>query len=120
MKTTALVAILAVSFGTAMAAGNYSSSDKDRSASHTQSTTAAANDSSNAKDESLGEKTKRAFHRMGEKIRSAGHRVANAGKKDKDTDTHAMGAGSETIKQDSARQKRMDDAYADWNSKKKQ
>jgi hypothetical protein len=118
MKTTALAAILAVTFGTAMAAGNYSS-DKDHSASQNQSTAAAANDQSNAKGEGLMDKTKRALHRMGDKMRSAGHRVAHAGKKD--NDTHAMGAGSATGReQDSARQKRMDDAYANWSSKQKQ
>jgi hypothetical protein len=65
------------------------------------------------------DKTKRAFHRMGDKMRSMGHRVANSGKKD--DDTHAMGAGSATDdnKPDSARQKRIDDAYANWNSKQK-
>jgi hypothetical protein len=119
MKTTVLAAILAVSFGTAMAAGNYSSSDKDHSATQNQSTAAAANDQSSAKGEGLIDKTKRALHRMGDKMRSAGHRVANSGKKD--SDTRAMGAGSATDRdQDSSRQKRMDDAYANWNSKQKQ
>jgi hypothetical protein len=119
MKTTALAAILAVSFGTAMAAGNYSSSDKDHRATQNQSTAAAANDQSNAKGEGLIDKTKRGLQRMGDKIRNAGNRVANSGKKD--NDTRAMGAGSATDREkDSARQQRMDDAYANWNSKQKQ
>ncbi len=62
--------------------------------------------------ETFGEKTKHAFHAMGEKIRNAGHRMSASTKKDKasdDTrhastkddkrnDTRSMGASRDTTK----------------------
>jgi hypothetical protein len=116
MKLAALITVAALTCGTALAQGYGSSS----SASPNHSA-AAANDSQ-PKGEGLVDKTKRAFHALGEKIRGASHNAKNAADKDTDktaqqsqNDTRAMGAAGSS-KSDSARQSRMDDAYA--NSKK--
>lgn len=74
------------------------------------------------------DKTKRAFHRMGDKMRDTGHRITNKtnSKDDGDktrysskNDTRSMGAsGSDTS--DSARRARMDEAYANSKRAKQQ
>ena len=106
MKISSLLMALALSCGVAVTAQANTSADKSPS-------TVAS--SSEAKGEGLGTKTKRAFHRMGDKLRAIGH-------KNKDTqqartdETQSMGAGPA---QDSGRRQRMDDAYANWKSKQK-
>ena len=118
MKIPALLTALALACGVASAAPSSSNTDIDR----TQSTKASADA---PKGDGIVDKTKRAFHRLGDKIRGAGNKIANKTDKDKDRDgkTHAtsksntrsMGApGADTP--DTARRDRMDDAYS--NSKK--
>ncbi len=69
-------------------------------------------------------KTKRALHRMGDKMRHMGGKNARSSQRADDeytlnrNDTRNMGAAGSDM-QDSARQKRMDDAYADWKAKQK-
>ena len=59
----------------------------------------------------LGDKTRHAMHRMGDKMRHVAHR-------DKDkSDTRAMGAAGSSDEAVAARQRRMDDAYANWQTK---
>jgi Skp family chaperone for outer membrane proteins len=115
MKIRALVTVLALACGTAFAA-QYSGAAED--AANRNQPAAASTDAQPKKGGGLIDKTKRAMHRLGDKMRSAMHR------KDKNTqtaakgDTRSMGAaGSDT--QDSGRQQRMDDAYASWKSKQK-
>ncbi len=123
MKIATLVAVVALATGTAFAAGNNSSSDQKAAPSHESA--AAANDNTHSGD-GLMDKTKRALHRMGDKIRNATHRVANSGKKS-ETDRQAQTSGSDTRSmgaagsnaQDSSRQRRMDDAYSNYQSKQK-
>jgi hypothetical protein len=119
MKIRALLTVLALTCGAALAQGNTGSTSRDAGASRNQSTAAAADSQSKGSGEGLVAKTKRAFHNMGDKIR-------NAGRKNKDgdqtagrsgNDTRSMGAaGSDSS--DASRRARMDDAYA--NSKSKQ
>lgn len=116
MKIAALITVAALTCGTAFAQSSSSTSG-DTSATRNHSA-ATANDSA-PKGEGIMDKTKRAFHRLGEKL--------HAGKKSTDTtdktaqqdpenkDTRAMGA-SGADKSDSSRQSRMDQAYS--NSKK--
>jgi hypothetical protein len=115
MKTTALIAAVALTAaaGFAQAANDTDTTthrtrpaamqkDKDVKVEKTDKT---------ASGETLGEKTKHAFQTMGQKIRSAGHRIAASTKKDKsdDTrhvarkddarnDTRSMGASRDTTK----------------------
>lgn len=113
MKTAAtLITALALASGAAFA-GTYGN-DPAKAPRH--DTTAAAAEQSSG--EGIVDKTKRALHRMGDKMRSAGHRVANAthSNERKDAnDTRAMGAAGSD--QDQARRQRMDDAYGNWHSK---
>jgi hypothetical protein len=55
---------------------------------------------------------------MGDKLRSMGHKNETQQAKDRD-DTRAMGAGGSDAAKDGARQQRMDQAYADYQSKQK-
>ena len=104
MKIAALVTAAALACGTAFAGQTEADAQK--------SSTTASNTQTEAKGEGIAVKTKRAFHRMGDKLRSIGH-------KDKDTqqakgsDTSTMGAGAE----DSGRRARMDSAYSNWQKK---
>jgi hypothetical protein len=98
MKISSLLMALALSCGVAVTAQANTSADKSPS-------TVAS--SSEAKGEGLGTKTKRAFHRMGDKLRAIGN---------KNKETQSMGAGPA---QDSGRRQRMDDAYANWKSRQK-
>ena len=131
MKIPALVTVVALTCGTAFAA-QYDSGSADRDAAAANRTHSAAvssdTQSDGAKGGGLIDKTKRAFHRLGEKMRNATHRTANAGRKSTDrdaineqaarNDARSMGAaGSDT--HDSDRKHRMDDAYANWQSKQK-
>jgi hypothetical protein len=123
MKIATLAAVVALACGTAFAAGNNSYGDQKAAPSHESA--AAANDNTHSGDGLLN-KTKRALHRMGEKMRGATHRVANSDKKSEadrqaqasGSDTRSMGAAGSNA-QDSARQRRMDDAYSNWQSRQK-
>ena len=122
MKIPALLTAAALACGSAFAAGEYSSGSAEGATQHSQSS-AVASDSApkSAKGEGLVAKTKRALHRMGDKMRSAGRKSSDndainqaaAGR-----DARSMGAaGSNTQELD--RQRRMDEAYANWKSKQK-
>lgn len=120
MKIAALITVAALTCGTALAQGYGSTTDRSTSASPNQSATTANSDQ--PKGEGIMDKTKRAFHRLGEKLRGSGDTAKNSADKDADktaqqkqNDTHAMGAAG-SAKSDSSRQSRMDEAYA--NSKK--
>ncbi|MGZ5786800.1 MAG: hypothetical protein ACXWJM_12850 [Ramlibacter sp.] len=120
MKIPALITALALAGGVAVAQANTAAT---HDASTNSQTTAAAPDDS--QHEGLGTKLKKGLHRMGQATRNAMHRMAGAGKKDKTTDTAAandtrsMGSYG-TSPDDSARQKRMDDAYDNYKAKPKQ
>ena len=63
----------------------------------------------------LANKTRRGMHNLGDKMRHGMNRDKHAARHDRDSaDTAAMGAGSDTA---AARQRRMDDAYANWQRK---
>lgn len=112
--TTTLLAALALACGSAFAAGNTT----DHATTRDQSAAVSSSTPDSAKGEGFVTKTKRAFHRMGEKLRSIGHKDETQQAKDSN-DTRAMGAaGSDTTK-DSARKQRMDQAYSDYQSKQK-
>ena len=99
MKIPALLTALALTCGTAFAAGS-GEADRGHSAAATSDTQPRADN------DGIVDKTKRALRRMGDKIRSATSR---------DSDTRAMGAsGAES--DDSARRRRMDEAYENWRS----
>jgi hypothetical protein len=116
MKMPTLLVAVALACGSAaFAAGNtsdHATTNRDQSAAVSSST----HDS--AKGEGFVAKTKRAFHRMGDKLRSMGHKNETQQAKDRD-DTRAMGAGGSDAAKDGARQQRMDQAYADYQSKQK-
>lgn len=110
MKIAALITVAALTCGTALAQGYGSSTDRNTSASPNQPA-AAANDQ--PKGEGFIDKTKRVFHRLGDKIRSVGNKSKDpTDKTAQQNDTRTMGAD----KSDSARQARIDQAYG--NSKK--
>jgi hypothetical protein len=119
MKISALITALALAGGVAVAQANTAAT---HDASANDQTTAAATDTT--QHEGLGTKLKKGLHRMGQATRNAMHRVAHAGKKDKTTDTasandtRSMGSYG-TAPADSARQKRMDDAYDNYKAKQK-
>jgi hypothetical protein len=122
MKIPALITALALAGGVAVAQANTSAT---HDASAKNQTTAAASDDT-GQHEGLGTKLKKGIHRMGQATRNAMHRVAHSGKKDKTTDTasasqndtRTMGSYG-TSPADNARQKRMDDAYSNYQSKQK-
>jgi hypothetical protein len=137
MKIPALIAVAALACGSAFAAQPYSSGsrDADTEAGRSHSTAVSkdmhAADKQASKPNGVVAKTKNAMHRMGDKMRNAGHRVAAKGQpkstvRDDEksysdpqgADTRAMGAaGSDRV--DRARQARMDEAYSHWQSKQK-
>jgi hypothetical protein len=121
MKFAALITVAALTCGTALAQGYGSSSSNDRSTSASPSHSSAMANDDQAKGEGFMDKTKRAFHRLGEKLRGAGHTAKNSADKDTDktaeqkqNDTRAMGASGS----DSSRTSRMDQAYADSKKSK--
>ena len=115
MKIPALIAIAALTCGTAFAQGYGSSTHRD-TANPSQSAAAAPDSPSNSADDGIVAKTKRAFHRLGEKMRSGGNKAKDHDTTASKSDTRSMGAaGSDTS--DSARQSRMDQAYANSKSK---
>ncbi len=122
MKIPALLTALALACGTALAAPQYGNGSSDRDAAATRNQAAAVSSdtsSGSAKGGGFIERTKEAFQRLGDKIRNATRKSTdrdetNAKAK---SDTSSMGAAGSSS-QDSARQRRMDDAYA--NSKARQ
>lgn len=114
MKIPALITVVALACGAAFsahAAGSSADSSNKRGA-------VAAEKQIEAKGEGLGAKTKRAFGRMGDKMRATGNRIAKATRTDKPAgdDTRSMGAPG-ADQQDQGRRARMDEAYDNWKSK---
>jgi hypothetical protein len=114
MKIAALITVAALTCGTAFAQSSSTTTDSSATRKH-----AATASDTQPKGEGFMDKTKRAFHKLGEKL--------HAGKKSDDTtdktaqqspDTRSMGASASDkgARSDSSRQSRMDEAYA--NSKK--
>ena len=114
MKIAALITVAALACGTAWAQGYGSTADKSSSTNHAATT---ANDTQ-PKGEGIMDKTKRAFHRLGEKLHASGNKAKDSTDKtaQQNPDTRAMGAGAD--KSDSSRQARMDKAYADSKKSK--
>ncbi|MBG9389596.1 hypothetical protein [Caenimonas aquaedulcis] len=94
MKTTAFIAALSLSAAAGLAhaaAGNNDTTPAHRgshpAAVQTDKSDRDAKADAKGKGETLTEKTKHAFHTMGQKIRSAGHKIAKPTHTDKDGDT---------------------------------
>lgn len=122
MKIPALLSALALACGAALAAPQYGSSpsDRDAAAGRNQSAAVSSDTSRDAKGGGFIERTKEAFQRLGDKIRNATRKSTDGDETNAKTgkgDTRSMGAAG-SPSQDSARQRRMDEAYA--NSKKQQ
>lgn len=115
MKIPALVTVVALTCGAAVAAQSTGTSADSR-----KRPAVTAQNQAQAKGEGLGAKTKRAFQRMGDKMRSAGQKVGKATGTDKAArdDTRSMGAAG-ADQQDAARRNRMDEAYSNWKSRQK-
>jgi hypothetical protein len=119
MKIAAIVTAVALATGTAAFAADYGThSDRD-----TSRHAATAQNDTTAKHDGILDKTKRALHRMGDKMRGTGSKMARAthtpdpnGTAARDNDTRSMGAAREDM-HDSGRQGRMDDAYNNWHNK---
>ena len=104
MKIAALVTAAALACGAA-----YANTSADTQKQSGKATTAQAE----PQGEGFAAKTKRAFKRMGDKLRSVGNKdTQQANKAD---DTRTMGAGP--ANKDSARQNRMDSAYSNYKDK---
>ena len=112
MKMAAFLAAAALACGSAMAAD--SSTEHGQRVSNEHPAKASGN--------GVVDKTKRAFSRMGDKIRNTGERLGQKLGTDKDSrhDTRAMGASGSGEAQDQGRRQRMDDAYANWRDKQQQ
>jgi hypothetical protein len=114
MKIAALITVAALTCGTAFAqsSGSDTSTTRNRSA-------ATAN-GSQPKGEGLMDKTKRAFHKLGDKLhagKKSGDDTDKTAQQDPENrSTRAMGA-SGSDKSDSSRQSRMDQAYSNSKSK---
>ena len=125
MKIPALVTILALACGGAVAGGNTSAS-ADHKAGKAHASAAAGDHQAKPSGDGVVDKTKRGFQRMGEKLGRI-TRTGNPNERAQDqamgsdtrSDTRSMGAaGSDS--QDNSRRQRMDDAYANWQSQQKQ
>lgn len=125
MKIAAIVTAVALATGSAAFAAEHSySQDRDMSrdrpaVTDTHHDRAAARDA-NRSHEGVMAKTKRFFHGIGDKMRGAGSKMARATHTPdpnarREGDTRAMGAAGDT--HDSARQRRMDDAYSNYERK---
>ncbi|HEY0886854.1 MAG TPA: hypothetical protein VGE20_16305 [Ramlibacter sp.] len=112
MKMAAFLAAAALACGSAMAADSKTEHGQRVSNEHP----------AKASGDGVVDKTKRAFSRMGDKIRNTGERLGQKLGTDKDSrdDTRAMGASGSDEAQDQGRRQRMDDAYANWRGKQQQ
>lgn len=102
--------LIAIGCAVALAGGSaLAGQDTGKAPATTQQESAATHDSSSGG--GFIEKTKEAFHKLGESVKSGFHKAENKvdnAKADKD-DTRAMGAPA-----GSDRQQRMDDAYGNY------
>lgn len=114
MKIAAFLAAAALACGSAMAADSSTEHGQRVSNEHP----------AKASGDGVVDKTKRAFSRMGDKIRNTGERLGQKLGTDKDSrdDTRAMGAsGSQQAQaEDQGRRQRMDEAYANWRDQQQQ
>lgn len=114
MKMATFLAVAALACGSAMAADSKTEHGQRVSNEHP----------AKASGDGVVDKTKRAFGRMGDKMRSTGDRLGRKLGTDKHSprdETRAMGAAGSGQAQaqdhDQARRQRMDDAYASWRDK---
>jgi hypothetical protein len=107
MKIAVWVTAAALACGTA-----YANSTADAKKSADKAPTAQTE----PQGEGFAVKTKRAFKRMGDKLRSIGNKDSTQQAK-KNDDTRAMGAGPDP--QDAGRRERMDSAYSSYKGKDK-
>ena len=103
MKTSALIAALALSAaaGLAQAAVDNADTSPTHRGAHpaavqTDTSDRGTNADTRAGGETFTQKTKHAFHAMGQKIRNAGHRMANATHRDKGGDTQHASTNTDT------------------------
>ncbi|MHB1122007.1 MAG: hypothetical protein ACYC0T_04695 [Ramlibacter sp.] len=110
MKMAAFLAAAALACGSALAADG--SKEQRASSEHPAKVSG----------DGVVDKTKRAFSRMGDKIRGTGERLGQKLGTDKDSrhDARAMGATGSDEAQDPGRRQRMDEAYANWRGKQQQ
>jgi hypothetical protein len=128
MKIAVLIAAAALASGSALAASNSSSYETHDTAT-THKAPVVDKDKLAAREanhkEGIVERTKDAIRHTGEKLGHAMDRVtrkvprghtdqASAANDPSRSDTRAMGAAASD---DSARQRRMDEAYNDWNAR---
>lgn len=119
MKIPALITVVALTCGTAFAQGYGSTADRDSAVNRKPAAAATSDSPSKASGEGIVAKTKRAFHRMGDKIRSVGNKSKDGDKTAAQNDPRSMGAAGSTSA-DSARQARIDEAYANSQKSKPQ
>src|SRR4051812_16692749 len=103
MKIAALITVAALTCGTAFAQGAGSTADRTTAPSRNHAA-ATANDTQ-PKGEGIMDKTKRAFHRLGEKLHASGKKSTDTTDKtaqqNPENNTRAMGA-SGSAKSDSS------------------
>ncbi len=117
MKIAVIITAGALACGSAFA-------DKSPSTQHPSTATTQ----SEARGDDYTTKTKRAFQRLGNKLRGIGQKdhtqqAGGTGKNAPDygTRTNAMGAGPDTMDAaDVGRRERMDSAYSNWQSRQRQ
>lgn len=112
MKMAAFFAAAALAWGSAMAADSKTEHGQRVSNEHP----------AKASGDGVVDKTRRAFSRMGDKIRHTGERLGQklgTGQDSRD-DSRAMGASGSDEAQDPGRRQRMDEAYANWRGKQQQ
>lgn len=125
MKASALIVAAALAAGTAAIA-----QQTDPAAARGETTAGAdsmkpADDAQRTKKalKNLGQKTRNAMHRAGDRARhaakadkqhAAGDRQAH---KERHREAHAMGASRDMRDLETSRRQRMDDAYANWKAK---
>jgi len=119
MKIPALLTVLALACGGAVAGGNASTS-ADHKAGKSHASAAAGDHQAKPAGGGIVDKTKRGFQRMGEKMGKL-TRTGNPNDREHDqamrSETRSMGAGSDM--QDSSRRQRMDEAYGNWQTQQK-
>lgn len=112
MQIAAFLAAALLACGSAMAADSKTEQGQRVSNEHP----------AKASGDGVLDKTKRAFGRMGDRIRSTGERLGQKLGTDKDSrdDARAMGASGSDEAQDQGRRQRMDEAYDNWRGKQQQ
>jgi hypothetical protein len=119
MRIPALVTVLALACGGAVAGGSHAAPDKD--GKRHSSAAAAGDHQSKRSGDGIVDKTKRTFQRMGEKMGTI-TRTGSPNEREHDqamrNDTRRMGAAGSDA-QDSSRRQRMDEAYDNWQSQHK-